>query len=50
MNYNPKYSIAAKLMKSTLKDGAGKNLLFESTIFTGTYNSLDLRSNEADPI
>ena len=22
-------------MKSTLKDGAGKNLLFESTIFTG---------------
>ena len=24
-------------MKSTLKDGGGKNLLFESTIFTGTY-------------
>ena len=22
-------------MKSTLKDGGGKNLLFESTIFTG---------------
>ena len=25
-------------MKSTLKDGGGKNLLFESTIFTGTWN------------
>ena len=23
-------------MKSTLKDGGGKNLLFESTIFTGS--------------
>ena len=25
-------------MKSTLKDGAGKNLLVESTIFSGTFN------------
>ena len=24
-------------MKSTLKDGGGKNLLFESTIFTGIW-------------
>ena len=26
-------------MKSTLKDGGGKNLLFESTIFTGNFSS-----------
>ena len=30
-------------MKSTLKDGGGKNLLFESTIFTGILVSISSR-------
>ena len=32
-------------MKSTLKDGGGKNLLFESTIFTGTCAKFKLIDN-----